>query len=149
MPSAGSRLLLGPSAWADGDRHMGVASCAGSSCHGATAAFAGSAVSQDEYFTWQRRDRHARAFTTLQSDRSKGIASKLGLADATTAGECLVCHSDAVPAAARASGHRLSDGVGCEACHSGSERWLASHASGFRTDAQRRQSGRSSQNQNP
>ena len=43
-----------------GDKHLGVASCAGSACHGA-ARMSGTSVRQDEYLLWQRKDRHAQA----------------------------------------------------------------------------------------
>ena len=112
------------------DRYMGVASCAGSSCHGA-ANMAGAAVRQDEYLTWQRKDRHARAYATLRSDRSRRIAVNLGIADATAAPACLVCHADEVPVAQRGGRFQLSDGVGCETCHGASERWVSPHTRGY------------------
>src|SRR5689334_8932544 len=112
------------------ERHLGVATCAGSACHGA-AKMSGSNVRQDEYLTWQRKDRHARAYATLRTDRSRRIAANLGLADATSATECLVCHSDNVPAEQRGGRFQVSDGVGCEACHGGAERWLTPHTRGY------------------
>lgn len=134
-------VLLSAPTWPATDQHVGVASCAGSACHGATSAFAGATVLQNEYFTWQRNDRHARAFATLSGAAARRMASNLGLSSASSAGECLVCHADAPAAPLRAKGHRLSDGVGCEACHGGAERWLPTHTAGFKTDAQRRQAG--------
>ncbi|MGH8481513.1 MAG: multiheme c-type cytochrome, partial [Nevskiaceae bacterium] len=96
------------------DRHLGVATCAGSACHGA-ARMSGGNVRQDEYLLWQRRDRHAQAYATLRSDRSRRIAANLGLRDATSAPICLACHADDVPAAERGARYQVSDGVGCEA----------------------------------
>lgn len=117
------------------DVHLGVATCAGSNCHGSVKPFRNSPVRQNEYFTWERHDRHARAFETLRDARSKRIAANLGLRDATSAKECLVCHSDYVPAEKRGARFLLTDGVGCEACHGGSERWLGPHVSGKATHA--------------
>ena len=56
------------------DDHFGVATCAGSACHGA-ARMSGGNVRQDEYLLWQRKDQHSRAFATLRSDRSRRIAA--------------------------------------------------------------------------
>ena len=47
---------------------------------------------------------------------------------ATTAKICLDCHADNVPSDKRGPKFQLSDGVGCEACHGGSEKWIESHA---------------------
>ena len=55
------------------------------------------------------------------------MAENLGLKDATTAPLCLACHTDFVPEARRGKDFKLADGVGCEACHGGSERWLSLH----------------------
>lgn len=122
-------------------KHLGVASCAGSTCHGATRPFAGVGIAQDEYLVWQRQDRHARAFATLRGERSQRIAANLGLPRAWEASECLVCHADAPPVAQRGRAHQLSDGVGCEACHGGAERWLRPHTAGYASNAQRTRDG--------
>jgi hypothetical protein len=121
-------------------RHLGVASCAGSACHGA-ARMTGGNVRQDEYLLWQRKDRHAQAFATLRTERSRRIAANLGLGEATTAPMCLTCHADEVPAAERGSRFQLSDGVGCEACHGGAERWLTPHARGYASHKERLAAG--------
>lgn len=117
------------------DAHLGVATCAGSNCHGAVKPYDNSTVDQNEYFTWERHDRHARAYQTLQSAQSKRIANNLGLRNAAEAEVCLNCHTDNVPASKRGARFLLSDGVGCEACHGGSERWLGPHVSGITTHA--------------
>lgn len=117
------------------DTHLGVATCAGSNCHGSVKPFKTSPVDQNEYFTWERHDRHARAFETLQSAQSQRIARNMGLRKATEAEVCLNCHTDNVPASKRGARFLVSDGVGCEACHGGSERWLGPHVSGITTHA--------------
>jgi hypothetical protein len=122
------------------DKHLGVATCAGSACHGA-ARMAGGNVRQDEYLLWQRKDRHSQAYATLRSDRSRRIAANLGLPDATSAPMCLACHADDAPAADRGARFQLSDGVGCESCHGGSERWLSPHVRGYASHKERLAAG--------
>jgi hypothetical protein len=110
--------------------HLGVGSCSGSSCHGALEPWAGSTVQQNEFVIWQEKDPHAKAYKTLLSEDSKRIARNLGLPNAAEADMCLDCHADNVPAAKRAKGFQISDGVGCESCHGGGEQWLGIHISG-------------------
>lgn len=108
-------------------KHMGVATCANSSCHAVTQLEEPSNVLQNEYHTWLFHDRHAKAYATLLTKESQSIAKKLGLKDASKADICLDCHSDNVPAERRGPEFYLTDGVGCEACHGGSETWLSRH----------------------
>jgi hypothetical protein len=110
--------------------HLGVASCGGSSCHGALEPWKDSSVKQDEFHTWQTKDAHAKAYKTLLSEKSKRIAANLGLPNAYEAKICLDCHADNVAPEKRANGFQISDGVGCEACHGGAVEWLGQHASG-------------------
>lgn len=112
------------------DIHLGVASCAGSTCHGSVEPWAKSNVLQNEYITWQRKDLHAKAYEALLNDRSKRIARNLGLESAHTAQVCLDCHTDNVPEEKRGPTFQVSDGVGCEACHGGSVRWIGVHLAG-------------------
>ncbi len=109
-------------------KHMGVASCSNSVCHGASQPFRDSDVMQNEFAIWQEFDPHAKAYQVLEQPKSKAIAQKLGLGDPTKAQVCLDCHADNVPAADRGERFQISDGVGCEACHGGSESWLNAHA---------------------
>src|SRR4051812_14443910 len=74
--------------------HLGVSSCAGSSCHGALQPWPESTVRQNEFITWQDKDPHSKAYKVLMSDRSKRIAKNLGLANAYDAKMCLDCHAD-------------------------------------------------------
>lgn len=122
------------------DAHVGVASCAGSTCHGAVQPAAKATVLQTEYITWQRQDKHANAYKVLLNDRSKRIARNLGLEAAHTADLCLDCHADN-PEAQRGTQFQISDGVGCEACHGGAVRWLGIHVSGLADHAQNVQNG--------
>ena len=114
--------------------HLGVASCAGSTCHG-RAEPDGKVVRQDEILRWQDPSSptgaHSRAYATLTNSRSKAIAERLGIGPATSAASCLGCHSD--PAASRGPKFQISDGVGCEACHGGSSTWIDVHKAGNHT----------------
>lgn len=110
------------------NKHMGVASCATSVCHGKLAPQSDKDVALNEYRIWQQEDRHAQAYRTLELPESKRIAANLGLPNAAAAKICLDCHADNVPSNKRGPKFQISDGVGCEACHGGSEQWLESHA---------------------
>ena len=107
--------------------HLGVASCAASTCHGGAIPAEG-VVLQNENTTWQTLDKHAQAYAVLSNDLSKRIARNLGLKDAASAKVCLDCHADNVPQERRGPQFQLTDGVGCEACHGGSRDWIQVHA---------------------
>ena len=117
-----------------GDIHLGVASCAGSNCHGATRPYLSSSVEQNEYTLWNREDPHSKAYAVLLNERSKRIARNLRLPKpAHESAVCLDCHSDHVPVPLRGKRFDLADGVGCEACHGGGNRYLGPHVSGENT----------------
>ena len=107
--------------------HEGVATCASSVCHGSATERGGTSVLQNEFTTWTRYDKHAGAYAILLNDESVRIASNLGLPNAHEADICLNCHADNVPVAMRGEEFQLTDGVGCEACHGGSEQWISTH----------------------
>ena len=108
--------------------HEGVASCAGSTCHGRQAPD-GAVVRQNELVSWQDPTgpggSHSRAWRTLTYPRAQAITRRLGLGPAQTAPACLGCHAE--PAVARGARFQISDGVGCESCHGPSGGWIASH----------------------
>jgi hypothetical protein len=110
------------------DKHLGVASCSNGVCHGSAQAFDKSNVMQNEFVTWQENDPHAKAYEILLNADSQRIARNLNIGPAEQAPMCLTCHADYVPEAQRGEKFQLSDGVGCEGCHGGSERWIAAHA---------------------
>jgi hypothetical protein len=126
LGASASALAMEPGIVAN--KHMGVASCATSVCHGKLAAQTDKDVALNEYRIWQQEDRHAQAYRTLELPESKRIAENLGLRNATAAKICLDCHADNVPADKRGPKFQISDGVGCEGCHGGAEKWLESHA---------------------
>ncbi|HEX7873384.1 MAG TPA: multiheme c-type cytochrome, partial [Sphingobium sp.] len=109
--------------------HNGVASCAGSTCHGRLEGD-GKVVRQDELLRWQEPSTpggaHSRAFAVLRGTRGRQIADTLGIGDPGAAPMCLGCHSTRATSA-RVPKYLTSDGVGCEACHGGSEGWISSH----------------------
>jgi hypothetical protein len=111
------------------NKHMGVSSCASSVCHGAVTPSNTYDVLLNEYVTWSHRDAHSKAYAALRSMKSRQIAAKLGIGDPAQAKECLDCHTDNVPPQQRGEKFSLADGIGCEACHGGSEFWLATHTS--------------------
>ncbi|MFT6406808.1 MAG: hypothetical protein ACJAQ6_000218 [Arenicella sp.] len=108
-------------------KHLGVASCASSTCHGSTVPFADSNVLQNEFRTWNEQDTHARAYQTLLSPESKKIARNLGLVSAESADVCLSCHADNVAAIDHGQAFDIAEGVGCETCHGGAENYIESH----------------------
>ena len=126
-----------------GPKHLGVASCAYSNCHGNLTPQTTRNVAQNEYRTWLQEDRHSQAYRGLEGPAGQAIAAKLGLSSAATAKICLDCHADNVPAALQGPRFLLSDGVGCEACHGGAEKWIVTHAQQGSTHAQNVASGMS------
>jgi len=63
-----------------------------------------------------KKSKHAEAFTVLKSDKAKEFAKAKGIADATTAKECLECHTTGYGEAAEKT-FKAEMGVQCEACH--------------------------------
>jgi hypothetical protein len=109
------------------DRHLGVASCASTTCHGQAKAATAGNIQANEYLIWSRFDPHAGGYALLFEERSRLMAKRLGLEAAHEAPDCLACHSDAVPRDQQGPKFQRDDGIGCEACHGGAERWLTSH----------------------
>ena len=108
--------------------HMGVASCAGSTCHGRSVA-SGTPIRQDELLRWQEESSptgaHSRAWRVIGEPRGQAIARRLGLDSAGVVRECAGCH-------ASKGAEKRADGVDCEACHGNagagpSGGWLATH----------------------
>jgi hypothetical protein len=126
---------LAATAMAAANKHLGVATCATSVCHGKLKPVTpkdpggSSRVALNEYRRWLQEDRHSQAYAVLQSPQSRQIALKLGINNPAGAAVCLNCHADNVPVAQRGPTFHLEDGVGCEACHGGAEKWLKPHSS--------------------
>jgi hypothetical protein len=109
------------------EKHLGVASCASGVCHGSVRPRTSTGISQNEYVIWSRLDRHKNAYNILLSNESKDIAHNMGLKNAHEAKVCLDCHADNVPMNKRGAKFQIEDGVSCEACHGGAEKYLTSH----------------------
>ena len=117
------------------DKHEGVSSCDGSTCHGSAAPRNDRSVLQNEYLIWSEEDRHSqRAYKTLLNRDSKRISKNLGREKPPHQDNlCLDCHADNPAPDKRRTENgafRVEDGVGCEACHGGAERYLRPHDSG-------------------
>jgi hypothetical protein len=127
LPSPGAAALLLPHRSAH--QTIGTVNCASSTCHGSVLPLEGSNVLLNEYTTWSRFDRHARAYQVLLNEKSRDIVRRLGLTEeAHQAQVCLDCHSHNPAAAQRGERFVQSEGVGCEGCHGPAGAWISSHA---------------------
>lgn len=108
-------------------KHLGVASCASSLCHGSAKPTTAYSVAQNEYVTWSHFDPHARAYEALLGDRAAVIVRRMSLPPAYEAPACLGCHTDNVSPGERGPRFQITDGIGCERCHGAAENWIASH----------------------
>lgn len=110
--------------------YLGVASCAGSTCHGRSEGN-GKVVRQDELAILQdgssAAGAHARAYAVLASPRGQRIAATLGLGPASSAPACLGCHASNAPQGLRGPRYRTADGIGCETCHGPASAWISAH----------------------
>src|SRR5688572_26645904 len=62
MPDAAAQLSASK---ADTGKHMGVATCSSTLCHGSVRALEARSVLQNEYVTWSGFDPHSRAYRIL------------------------------------------------------------------------------------
>ncbi len=125
----------------DGNVHEGVATCAGSMCHGSVKEFKQSNILHNEYITWDRRDVHSRAYNKLFEPEFRQITDKLGLKAPHEEKVCLDCHASNVPEDKRGKKFQMTDGIGCETCHGGSGNWLSSHTDADATHAKNLENG--------
>ncbi|MEY4269792.1 MAG: hypothetical protein RLZZ58_1008 [Pseudomonadota bacterium] len=121
---------------------LGVASCAGSTCHGRMEGD-GTPVRQDELMKWQEPSTpggaHSRAFAVLSNSRSDFIAKNLGIGDPASAKMCLGCHSSEAAAGGGSFRYQKDDGVGCESCHGAAGGWIANHYTGTQPPPEKHQ----------
>lgn len=108
-------------------RFLGTETCGSSQCHGSVEPWRNATVLMKERRIWEHADAHAGAYRALASESARRIARNLGLADATSAAECLGCHATAPPVAQRGPAFRLEQGVGCESCHGPGGAFLRTH----------------------
>ena len=115
---------------------LGTVTCASSLCHGAIKTWMGSNVLQNEYITWSRTDKHAKAYNKLLNAKSQLIAKNLGLKQPAHESKiCLDCHAHYVPEDRRGERFKISDGITCEGCHGPAEKWIKSHVAPDATHA--------------
>lgn len=109
-------------------KSVGAGSCASSMCHGSIEPWKDSKVLQNEYVTWSRSDKHARAYSVLLGAHSKDIARKLGMQQPPhQTAVCVDCHAHNPAPGRRDERFAVSDGVTCEACHGPAAAWLKNH----------------------
>ena len=108
-------------------RYTGPGSCASSACHGSVTPRSENRVLQNEYSTWIVKDKHSKAYASLEGTVGERMAAILGVGKAESAPKCLACHALDVPVAERARTFDLSEGVSCENCHGPAAAWLGPH----------------------
>src|SRR5438128_1026763 len=115
-------------------KYNGPGSCAASACHGGvqvvderTRAKTRTHIWQNEYFIWATQDPHFKAFSALQTHRSKQISHLLGRPKPPTQdGNCLGCHALS-PSAELQARDFGGEGVSCESCHGAASGWFERH----------------------
>lgn len=114
----------------------GAATCASSLCHGSIKTWKDTPVLQNEYVTWSRLDKHARAYNLLLNEKSKRIATNLGLKELPHQAKiCLDCHAHNIPPERHGEKFNIDDNITCESCHGPAERWIRSHVAPNATHA--------------
>jgi hypothetical protein len=115
----------------NGHKNLGNVTCSNSFCHDAKVPWKTSAVPQNEFTTFNSKDAHGKAYKSLLGERSQAIAKRLGLKNPAHEEKlCLDCHANNVAVELRGRSFKIEEGVSCEACHGGSDRWLETHVSG-------------------
>jgi hypothetical protein len=127
-------------------KYNGSGSCSASGCHGGaqitdidTRKTTATHVWQNESFIWTTQDPHFKAFSTLQTTRSKkiwqilkesarqsGNQSKYNASLPENEPQCLGCHA-LKPEHDLQARLVFPEGVSCESCHSASSLWFESH----------------------
>ncbi|MCB0353344.1 MAG: hypothetical protein KDD64_07470 [Bdellovibrionales bacterium] len=114
-------------AGAEPAKHLGVASCSSSNCHGSTSPRKGD-VLQNEFTTWFRHGQHSKAWKVLLDPDAQKIGKNLGMSSPEKEPLCLSCHATYVPdKSLQGDKYTVEDGVSCESCHGAAEHWITSH----------------------
>jgi hypothetical protein len=117
-------------------RFMGTGSCSSSNCHGSVSPIKGSAILQNEYYTWLKHDKHSNAYSALMTNDARKMAEHLSIKDPARAPQCLTCHATYVADQdLRGERYTVEDGVSCESCHGAAQSWLAAHSESTATHA--------------
>src|ERR1700689_4482719 len=74
-------------------RYTGPGSCASTTCHGSISPRTDNRVLQNEYSTWIVKDKHSKAYASLQGNLGEHMATILGIGKAESAPKCLACHA--------------------------------------------------------
>lgn len=108
-------------------QYLGAAFCGG--CHSPGTRFPTDYVQLNEYPIWKEKDKHARAYEVLDSERSKQIGKLMNI-DVKKDTRCLNCHAVNIPKELQYDGApvKLEEGVTCDACHGPSSKWVVPHA---------------------
>jgi len=111
-------------------KHVGVASCSTSNCHGEASKRKQGNTFHNEVSIWETKDKgHSRANQSLTSERGKMILAALQIKvgaevlDSVGYTNCQKCHDPMMTGPGKA----YSQGVSCESCHGPAEKWLDSH----------------------
>jgi hypothetical protein len=110
--------------------YTGTTPCAFSDCHGSVTPSEASerTIDQNEYYTWLKKDRHAKAYAVLRKERSIQIIKNLKMTkNAEQQTRCLSCHALNIPPEQRGKYFEIAEGVSCESCHGPSKQWLGPH----------------------
>ena len=127
-PFAAMQIEAQPLPYQSPHETLGTVTCASSLCHGSIRLWKDSNVLQNEYITWSRIDKHARAYNVLLNERSQRIAKNLNLKQpAHESKVCLDCHAHVVPVERRGERFKITDGVTCESCHGPAQKWVKTH----------------------
>jgi hypothetical protein len=72
----------------------------------------------DQYGVWKSKN-HAKAYEILAGEEAKAVATKMGIDNPQTSGQCLKCHSTAYffTDTLQSEAVAVEDGVSCESCH--------------------------------
>ena len=106
-------------------RFLGTRSCAAVACHGDAAA---PGVAGQEFVYWLENDPHGNANRSLHSELGQQIMKALNIKLGDRGYQnCQACHDPYVNKPTVSAPPRISEAVGCEACHGPSESWVADH----------------------
>lgn len=107
--SAGAASNPGPSSAKTAHEYVGAKKC--KSCHEKDAI-------GDQYEIWEK-SKHASAMATLSTEKAKQWGKERGIADPSTAKECVACHQTAydAPQDKRSMKFEPELSVQCESCH--------------------------------
>ncbi|MCB0310713.1 MAG: hypothetical protein KDD42_05735 [Bdellovibrionales bacterium] len=113
---------------AESSKYMGTSSCSSSNCHGAAAPRKSTNILQNEYVTWQRHDKHSKAWEVLNGNEAQVMAKHLGMKNPANEALCLDCHATTADSSSVfGKEFQIEDGVTCETCHGAAGGWLKSH----------------------